>query len=227
MIPSRKQGFALVVVLFSLAILTLLFSAASTRTLASLQFSAAEVVAATRAADRVEVLDALVTLGRPEGDRLEWDGRAVRLQSTGGLVDLNTGGPELLERLLVGYGLSAPARADALQSYRTWRRTGFRLQRVSDFARVAGLDPDTLPGIDRLATVHSGRATLSPEQAPLALLEHLTGAQGDTDVLISLLPPAVLGPSTAANFAVFEGSRRIGVVGFGPQQGLHKVLVID
>lgn len=225
--PSRKQGFALVVVLFSLAILTLLFSAASTRTLASLQFGTAEVVASERAAVRIEALDALVALGRPEGDRLDWGGQMFRLQSTGGLVDLNTAAPELLERLLAGYGFSTTEQADALQSYRMWRRTGYRLQRVSDFVRVAGLTSEDLPDLAALATVHSGRSTISAEQAPLSLLQHLTGAQGDVDTLTGLLPPALLGVATSTNFAVFEGQIRIGVVGFGPAADQHKVLAIN
>lgn len=227
MAHSRKHGFALVLVLFSLAILTLLFSTASTRTLASLQFSAAELVASERIDERIEVLDALVTLGRPEGDRLTWAGRTVRLQSTGGLVDLNTGAPELLERLLIGYGLSATERASALQSYRAWRRQSYRLQRVSDFARVAGLDPARLPGLKSLATVHSARATLSSEQAPTQLLEHLTGTQDSREVMIGLLPPNLLGPATDANFAVFDGDDRLGVVGFGPFENQHKILAVN
>lgn len=227
MVPSGKQGFALVVVLFSLAILTLLFSAASTRSLASLQFSAAEVVASSREQARIEVLDALVALGRPEGDVLVWNGRTFRLQSAGGLVDLNTAAPELLERLLNGYGLDATARADALQSYRTWRRTGFRLQRVSDFVRVSGLNGVDLPGLATLATVHSGRASLSGEQAPLELLRHLTGGKGERDFLIEQLPPALLGPATATNYAVFDGQMRIGVVSFGPTRDQHRLLALN
>lgn len=227
MITSGKQGFALIVVLFSLAILTLLFSAASTRTLVSLQFSGAEVLASTREGERVEILDALIARGAPEGNLFEWHGRTVRLQSTGGLVDLNTAAPELIERLLVGYDLSVTERDDALFAYRAWRRTGFRLQRVSDFVRVSGLDAKDLTGLQEFATVHSGRSTLSAEQAPLRLLQHLTGAKGDPSFLIGRLPPAVLGPATATNYAVFEGEKRIGVVGFGPTPSQHKVLVIN
>ena len=224
---SRKHGFALVLVLFSLAILTLLFSAASTRTLASLQFNAAEVVAADRLATQIEVLDALTLQGRPEGDRLTWAGRTVRLQSTGGLVDLNTAAPELLDRLLTGYGLSATERASALEAYRTWRRKSYRLQRVSDFARIAGLDPARLPRLKALATVHSARATLSGEQAPTRLLEHLTGSRDSRDIMIGLLPPNLLGPATSANFAVFDGADRIGVVSFAPVENQHKILTVN
>lgn len=224
---SRKHGFALVVVLFSLAILTLLFSAASTRTLASLQFSTGEVLASDRVQVRVELLDALVTLGLPEGDVFVWSGRNADLQSTGGLVDLNTAAPELLERLLIGYGLPATQRADALQSYRTWRRSGWRLQRVSDFARIAGLADTDLPGIKGLATVHSGRTTISGEQAPIALLEHLTGQVGSRDTLTGALTPGLLGPATRANFAVFDGADRLGVVSFGPTADQHRILAIN
>lgn len=213
--------------LFSLAILTLLFSAASTRTLASLQFSAAEIVASDREGTRVEVLDALIALGRPDSNQFDWGGRSLRLQSVGGLVDLNTAVPELLERLLVGYGLSATARADALQSYRAWRRTGYRLQRVSDFVRVTGLRTEDLPDLEYFATVHSGRARLSTEQAPRQLLQHLTGARGDTLVLSDLLPPDLVGPGSDTTFSVFDGEMRIGVVNFGPFLDLNSILVVN
>lgn len=227
LINASKHGFALVVVLFSLAILTLMFSAASTRTLAGLQFNAGEVVVSDRFDERIEILDALKTLGRPEEDRLSWAGREIRLQSVGGLVDLNTASPEILERLITGYELSATDIASALQNYRTWRRQGYRLQRVSDFSRVTGIETEKLPNLKSLATVHSGRAVLSSEQMPTELLAHLTGGQDSRDIMISLLPPNLLGPATSANFAVFDGNARIGVIGFGPFQDLHKILAID
>ncbi len=215
------------VVLFSLAVLAVLFATASTRTLTSLQFQTAEVTAAKRFDGDVAALDALTTLGRPEGDQMAWGERMLRLQSTGGLVDLNTAAPELLERLLIGYDLSAPERAEALSAYRTWRRQSRRLQRVADFARVAGIDPARLPSLERLATVHSGRSTLSGEQAPLHLLTHLTGRQGERETLLSALPPEVLGPATAASFAVFDDAKRIGVIAFGTTRAQHRILTIN
>ena len=229
MASSRKQGFALIVVLFSLAVLAVLFSTASTRTLASLQFNRAEIVAAERLDAQVQIVDALRVLGRPEGDRFNWAGRSVRLQSTGGLVDLNAAAPELLERLLIGFDLTAPERAAALAAYRNWRRQGLRLQRVSDFARITGVAPDRVADIKALATVHSGRSTLSAAQAPLALLAHLTGQTGDRDALAALLPPATLGPATSASVALFDGARRIGVVAFGAGAGAgqYRILTLN
>lgn len=215
------------VVLFALAVLAVLFSTASTRTLAGLQFNAAERAAAARTEARIALLDALMLRGRPDADQVVWDGRVARLQPTAGLVDLNAASPELLERLLIGYDLTAPERAAALLSYRTWRRQGLRLQRVADFARVSDLDPARLPGLAALATVHSGRATLAAEQAPLAVLAHLTGQQGDRDTLIGLLPPALLGPGNDAVFAVFEGDQRLGVVSFGSTAAQNRIIALN
>ena len=57
-VAQRKHGFALVVVLFALAVLAVLFSTASTRTLAGLQFNAAERIAAREErAEEVERVD--------------------------------------------------------------------------------------------------------------------------------------------------------------------------
>lgn len=224
---TGKQGFALIVVLFALAILTLMFSAASTRTLASVQFGAGEALATQRLQAQVEALDALVAMERPKGDRLLWGGRDLRLQPTAGLVDLNTATPALLDKLLAGYGLTGSQRAEALTAYRDWRYQGRRLLRVSDFARALDLTPGDLPGLETLATVHSLQARLTGEQAPMALLEHLTGARGDRALLVRLLGPALQEPASALGIAVFDGPRRLGVVGFHQQAALNQILAMD
>ena len=226
---ARKGGFALIVVLFALAILALLFATAQRNTMAALGFAEAERAVITRLHNRAVALDALITSGRPEGDVLRWEigseQSLFRLQSTGGLVDLNAASPVLMELFLRGFDLSDLAVSDALSAYRSWRREGRRLNRVADFERIVELE---LPGLKALATVHSGRTGISEDQAPLPLLEHLAGRVGDRAGLIEGLPPAIFGPATTVSFAVLdEDGTRIGVVRFGPRAGSHAIIAFD
>lgn len=167
--PSdRGNGFAIIVVLASLLILTTVFAIASQRSLAHVQTQTVERTLAQRQFNHAEVLTALLSLDRDAfgADTVAlpapFDGLPLRLQDVGGLVDLNTAAPELLTRLLATLG----APDDAAARLREWRRTGQRLQRVDDLIRIAGLDAAERDNLLALATVHSGRQGIAAEVAP-------------------------------------------------------------
>lgn len=227
--PSyTKQGFSLIVVLFSLTILTLLLATASSRSLASLQFAKGEEQLNRRLSETVSALEAVMRANTtPEERVFFWQGRDLRLQPTGGLVDLNTASPELLERLLEGYGITPQKRDLALQAHQRWQEQDRQFLRVSDFARVTGFDLELLPNLTGLATVHSGQPTFSVEQAPLALLEHLTGRRGARETLTAELPEDFLGQPLGSAIAVFEGSRRVGVLRLGTEPTQRGILALN
>ena len=124
---------------------------------------------------------------------------ALRYQPATGLVDLNTASPVLLRLLLEGYGLPDNAVSESLENYRSWRRQGRKLLRVSDFRRITGLTTDQLPKIEQFATVYSGRTGIDGAQAPDALIRHLLGAEASRDVLIERADPAIFSTGSSVN----------------------------
>lgn len=204
---ERRKGFALVVVLISLLILTALFTAASQRSLARLREDAGEALLLRRAAARAEVLELLLELpaeALPHGPLALPDGRIVRLQDCGGLIDLNTASPALLAQM--AQRLDLPETA--LARLRDWRRSGLRLQRVADFARIGGLTEDEALAVARVATVYSGRPGIAPDAAPPEVLEIVTAPGG-------AVPEAFQSAPSGENFHVFllGGERLAGVIG--------------
>ncbi|WP_133840735.1 hypothetical protein [Pelagimonas phthalicica] len=93
------------------------------------------------------------------------DQASLWLQDVGGLIDLNSAAPDLLNLLAREFSVSE----DAMERFRQWRRTPHRLQSVTDFARVAEIDPEIVEGLDPFATVYSGRFGVAIEEAPIAL----------------------------------------------------------
>lgn len=179
--PKARAGYALIVVLFSLTVLTLIFGASSARTIAHIEQVQSNALILKRAHDAARMAE-LVMRADVNGPNLEgrqspivMDG--ITLQPATGLIDLNTASPALLRLFLEGYRLPDGTIREALEKYRAWRRQGRTLLRVSDFRRVTGLTVNQLPGLDQFATVYSGRTGIAVAQAPLALLQHLMGPE--------------------------------------------------
>ena len=92
----KQEGFAIVVVLASLLILTTLFAIASQRSMAHVQNQGAERQLAQRQADNAAILTILRNLTSEDflGETIilpePFDGTSLRLQDVGGLIDLNT-----------------------------------------------------------------------------------------------------------------------------------------
>ncbi|MEQ6204732.1 hypothetical protein ABMC88_16945 [Sulfitobacter sp. HNIBRBA2951] len=205
---NRRRGFALIVVLSTLSIIALLFAIASNRAINRLSDTRTDFLVAQDAQDRTSLLalaaqvygDAETPLATDMMLPVQWRGEnaELRLQDAGGLIDLNTANPAMLERLATALEVT-PAQ---LEAYRVWRRAPLRLQRTSDFVRVTGGDAALRESLLPIATVFSGRPGIAVELAPIELLEHLTGSTGSRDILIRELQTDWVSPPSGANYHV-------------------------
>lgn len=198
-----QSGFALIAVLFSLVILVLLFGSAQKNFIAHATFLGAQT---HKEADDIIVQDLIAIIHlystNPDITSIEIDGEAMSIdfQDAGGLVDLNTASPDLLHLLLTGIGIEDVSTT--LAKYQSWRRQGYKLQRISDFARITGLPFSVTADLAPFATVKSGRKGIDPDSAPLALLEILTGATGSGEYLAELIPAPLRSPASNVNYVV-------------------------
>ena len=156
-----NNGFALVVVLFGLAVIGILFAVASTRSLSKLQEIASERILIEKSQIEQDILNlAIGWKALPESKEatefdIDLNGKRynVRLQDVGGLIDLNTASPELLEILFEKMG----ADRGGIVRFRDWRRNGQRLQRVGDILSIAGITAPKELDLAHYTTVYSGR----------------------------------------------------------------------
>lgn len=149
--------------LSTLSILTLLFAMATRLSLSHIQSQEMEIALAKRDVLHQALLGAAgehlaqeAMTGAFEvvvGDK----SYTLFAQDVGGLVDLNTSAPALLETYLSAIGLTA----EEINQYRDWRKTPRRLLRVADLLRVTEAEGADLEVLLRTATVHSGRTGVS------------------------------------------------------------------
>ena len=214
-----QAGFALIVVLSSLLILTGLFAIAQARSMTALGAGASEKLLLQNAQRDEDLLQLAIAyrLGHPDGTTFEIAGVPVLLQDVGGLIDLNTAAPELLDRLATGLGISS----EKLSLFRTWRRTPHRLLSTADFSRLTGLPVETANRLSGLSTVYSGRIGIAPETTPTEVWK-VIGLEAST------LPAAMQSPPANAVFAVFinraEHRRYIGTIEVGASQDASVIL---
>lgn len=146
--PTRggQKGFALLLVLWGLALVSLLFVgfAGRARTELTVSRNLTSAAKAERLAEAGIALGALRLLADDPADRGSLagggfaldlgDGRVlVSLQEEGGKLDLNAAPDGLLENLFAAAGLGEEERGALLQGLRDWRR-----QRRADLARAGG-----------------------------------------------------------------------------------------
>jgi len=205
-----SNGFALVVVLFSLVVIGILFAVASTRTLAKLQGSASERILIVKHQTEQDILKLAIawkTLPENQGaTSFEVDLNSkryrVRLQDAGGLIDLNTASPELLDILFARLGDDL----EAIARFRDWRRGGKRLQRVSDLFAIAGIAPPANMELAQYATVFSGRRGVAFDVAPKELRDLIIKAAGpDVDA-----NPTFASAASNVNFLVMVSVAKSG-----------------
>lgn len=218
---ERQRGVALLVVLWGLVLLSsvAVSYAYAVRTESRITRNELE---STRAASLAEAgvaraLAALMSDGLSNNERVAWlgefelGGGAVqwRVYNAAGRVALNQASPALLDRLLEGLGVEAPARAALVDALLDWRDADqlHRLNGAEDpDYRQAGLDygaadrpfvsVDELPQVmgmstevyDRLAPlviVQGEHQGVNPYHAPAALLRALgAGSQEQIDAFL-------------------------------------------
>ena len=215
---NARRGFALITVLFSLAVLTILFSTASVRSVNHLRNAAVDVRLAIENTQRMDVLRLAARHANADGENaftavigdVEW---TIQLKDVGGLIDLNTAAPELLERLILDLGGDAMIATEALNRYQDWRRDGGRLARTSHFLRVTGLVQEHRERLRQVATVYSGRRGIAPEVAPIEVLRIVTCRDEDRPYLVGLVEAGLISAKSGGNFVVRATGTRETVLG--------------
>ena len=142
-VRPREQGFALLIVLWSLVLIALLLtglaaSARSAARLASNLRGAAELQAIADGAIHTAIFGLVAGTGQVPGQEDADVAVSVRVSALGGFINPNTAPPELLRALLLRSGVE-PGRANALAAaIAAWRQPG-RKQSGRATYRAAGL----------------------------------------------------------------------------------------
>jgi hypothetical protein len=184
-----RDGFALPVVLGGLLLVTALFATAQQQTLGYLSQIEAEHRALVRMDSRRQAIDLAGALLMAFPDLREFafpddSGRTLLLQDVGGLIDLNTAHPDLLDRL----ALALQVPSGGMERLRIWRQAGLRLLDLNDFVRLAGLPWQQTQKLPFVATVSSGRFGIDPETAPQVVLDIARGSGADVPEQFTDLP---------------------------------------
>ncbi len=195
---SQENGFALILVLWSVALLGLIAASFATgvRSNALIARNAVENAAARALADGGVVL-AIAGLLDPDGPNawhpdsmprsLEMQTGRIRvtIADEGGKIDLNAETGPLVADLLRWLGLAPPDALALTREIAGFRAAGDgngaapvapRFASVAELTRVPGMTPALFARMEPFVTVHSGETTLNVQTAPGALLEALTGA---------------------------------------------------
>ncbi len=237
--PTQRSnnGFALIVVLFSLATLTLLVSVASTRTFTHIQSSQAHLEISRFNLDNRLALEKLLAAGLPSNGNwtsVSQDETELTfvLQPVTGLVDLNMASDALLAALLSHFELTASEISSALSHFRQWQETYSKLSRVSDWPRALGFDNREFPNLANLATVHSGNDGLNARTAPISLLQILAQSSAvSRDLLTAAIPTNFLNQASGSSFLVQRETEEvlglpIAIVRYGSSRANTKLLAL-
>jgi len=205
-IQRARNGYALITVLFSLAILTVLIGSASRLAINHAMVLKGQAVLSSRLTLTKSLLYLAVSKRQGQENsshiRMVFKGSnyTAIFQDVGGLVDLNTASPDLLSTVLENLGARDPS--DIIEKLRAWRRQGYRLLRSEDFARITGLSSAVMRPLSQITTVFSGRRGISPDVAPGTILEILASETGSPEYLASRIPPTYISPASGVNFRV-------------------------
>lgn len=228
-LQKSSAGFALILVLASLLILTTLFAIIQTRSLNYRFWAGTEQTILTNQLYNHEALRLAISLriANPSETIFDLgDGKKIVLQDVGGLIDLNTAAPELLDRLANDIGVTP----NGLRRYHEWRAAGHRLMRVADFLRVTGAPDTAEPRLFAAATVFSGRSGIAPDVANLSALQIATGQVGSVVFLARSLPLKFRSEASGTNFEVALVTEKvpdpviIGIVNVGQTEDTSRIL---
>ncbi|GFE51967.1 hypothetical protein So717_37200 [Roseobacter cerasinus] len=176
---ARRHGYALIVVLGALVILAFLASHSSKTLLAEHQSGRATQELQQRQALSMDAVTYVfdLALGAQTPARLPLPGHDdvwVELVDLGGLVDLRTARSGLAAQVIDALDLTA----DQERRFRNWQRASRDEADLSAFLRAIGGTPDQLVALSRVATLRSGRPGVAPQQAPQAVLDLFSEADG-------------------------------------------------
>jgi len=206
---SDSRGFALLTVLFSLAIISGL-AALATAQIASyakaraLQVSSQHQASVVRSSMHVAAAYAQ-DLQQEGGDTIikeeafRFGGSTYRISviDVGGLIDVNTARLDLLREFLARID---PEFEEAIGILEDRRRAEQRFNSVGDFAAMAPFRQRFPARMQRFLTTHSGRSGISPEHAPTRLLQMFSGGSSERSALESSFAAEWRSPPTNRTF---------------------------
>ncbi|WP_214569024.1 hypothetical protein [Aliiroseovarius lamellibrachiae] len=177
----NNRGFALIVVLSMLSVITFLVAGTTTRVVSRATDIDTEKRIMRTAHETAALLSfAIAAFGSspkqiPPSQKVTvpWqdDYAELRLQDVAGLIDLNTADTALVETFVSAMGLPSSV-IDTLQVRRS---NSQRLESVGELPRVVGMPIEDMNAIAMFATVHSGRRGLALDVTPEDLIEALGG----------------------------------------------------
>lgn len=230
--PRRERGFALLTVLFGLAILSglivaaLFWAAAHQKSAARLSWEqeAAGVLDKTLAiAERIarrSLIAGNEVLPPPDG--LPY--AKLEVIDAAGLIDVNAARPDLTAHLLGALGFDELVLKTDLQAR---RRAGARFRSPDEFADFIGASDKQTALLVTMTTTRSGKRGVSPDHAPKRLLDILADETGE-------IRPEWSAPPTRRVFEVFARRRKDGPVSLraalrlgGAATGSATVLALD
>lgn len=193
LLHSGRHGYALIVVLAALMILTFLASLSSKTLLVEYQSNRATLEFQNRQALSTDAVTYVMdlALGVRTPMRLQLPGHDdvwVELVDIGGLIDLKTARSALSAKVMTYLELTA----DQERRFRNWQRDPGPEADVSAFLRAIGGAPDQLLRLSSVATLRSGRPGISPQHAPREVLELITDGKGSREALIGRVPVALI-----------------------------------
>lgn len=209
---AAEDGFALVIVIWAMGVLSLLFvtyiAAARYRSIEAasrVQHMRAEAAAETGVAVATFDLLSGIRNGKPFSPRFRPGGRptlctldstriAIAIADEGGKVDLNTAMPELVETALRAFRRDNNDVALAAQSILRFRKSadtpatpggtsGIPLRSILELDQVAGVSRELLRNLLPWVTVHSRSVGVDPVVAPASLLRALASEGSDPSTL--------------------------------------------
>jgi len=177
--PSRQHGFALITVLWTLVLITLIVTQLGVMGRSQTQM-AQNLRAAQTAQDDADgaIYQAMWHLTDPSPQRWGTDGReyplgrtvSVQITNEAGKIDLNASSVELLQSLLLSVGADTSTAASVAQNIIDWRYPNADPAKLASVYQSAGRD-------------------YAPPRAPFETVEELGLVLGMTPALLRLLQP--------------------------------------
>ena len=171
----KNSGFALITVLFSLAVITLLLTVSQQQVMRNIEALSSQKIIASKPLKVRSILQAYLVANDPRNGpaSVGYDGETYRVevQNVGGLIDVNAASMELIEILLGALDVADARRTLAMIEAR--RQSNDPFMSLLEFSSEIGI---AVAELTDLATVYSGRSGVDPREVSKGVSE-LLGAQ--------------------------------------------------